>query len=875
MSVRDRILSSLDSVGFEIGIGTIAPLGRELPLVEAWALDHDTATLALIASDPRLDGDPAELDRRDEQWRELLFAVASLRHEVRRGRAPALSTPIVLALVNDGEGESRLRSLAESLSREFLLFSRVELNLVVGEPPDRELELALAPLLIQSRRALMRGNVIGSQTLEDLAAEVAASVEARVEEIDKALRPQAPAAARRIVEHLQRAIVPSSELAGAHDFRPLESIRLRNFRAFEEAEIPLAQATLFEGLNGTGKSSVIEALQILLSGTSDRRPADVSRADFDDHLRRNGTEEWSIEALVPGHPSDPVKSTSESPRENLRRNIFLQDLSRDIALESPSHRYTALLRITGLEIPELRELASDLRATTRDDLNRVLRKLGVDSLSNLQLVGPRYVREKLRVIGKTTLPPLSVVSAAEAQLIDGAKAHGVALSPRFMDEDELAQAWQRLESVVARQVDLLRPSDEVVGAAREFHNALRDHASRARKQIKAIDEVLARVPRRLPVATEATKPSRRQETAIPPAAAQEWLDAGAALRRASIALRSRRESITDPVWTDRVDRFLDAANNALEAVPFEFLEAAVSQASAAPLPRQRPSAPTVDSSALADAGLPTDLLPFLSDVEGPLIGLRDAIRSRAASAEALAEEVLQLPLVNLEGAEDELHEALAAYEIARRIQVPLERAQEVMLTRLFETSLRTVLAELVAALTRFEWYFGRFEVDVEKQAVAFRKMVVDSDALDLRMLLNAGERSIVTIAWFLALHLLQPPARRRVLVMDDPLAALDANNAQAAIATLRTIARLTKPDLFLFSTHDLATAESVERELQPVGEWPARTSRLHFSRDSRGLTRAEAADAALAEPDVEDELERLGLRSTPTATSNAAVHERL
>jgi wobble nucleotide-excising tRNase len=56
---------------------------------------------------------------------------------------------------------------------------------------------------------------------------------------------------------------------------------------------------------------------------------------------------------------------------------------------------------------------------------------------------------------------------------------------------------------------------------------------------------------------------------------------------------------------------------------------------------------------------------------------------------------------------------------------------------------------------------------------------------------------VVGVAWFLALHLLQPAERRRVLVLDDPTSGFDTVNRGGFIATLRAFARLTRPEQLL------------------------------------------------------------------------------
>ncbi|WP_176730386.1 AAA family ATPase, partial [Devosia insulae] len=43
----------------------------------------------------------------------------------------------------------------------------------------------------------------------------------------------------------------------------LDYIRLENFKAFDDVEVPLGGLTLLSGLNGSGKSTVLQALGLL------------------------------------------------------------------------------------------------------------------------------------------------------------------------------------------------------------------------------------------------------------------------------------------------------------------------------------------------------------------------------------------------------------------------------------------------------------------------------------------------------------------------------------------------------------------------------------------------------------------------------------
>ncbi len=121
MTSRDQLLTFLGNLGFRTGKGSASPYGQPLPLVSGWAFDEGTAIVALLVEDPEHIHNP-------EVWRELLFALSGLRHELRRGRSAALGPPAVFALLADQGEARRLHALVEDLTRQYLLFSRVELN---------------------------------------------------------------------------------------------------------------------------------------------------------------------------------------------------------------------------------------------------------------------------------------------------------------------------------------------------------------------------------------------------------------------------------------------------------------------------------------------------------------------------------------------------------------------------------------------------------------------------------------------------------------------------------------------------------------------------------------------------------------------------
>jgi ABC-type nitrate/sulfonate/bicarbonate transport system ATPase subunit len=135
------------------------------------------------------------------------------------------------------------------------------------------------------------------------------------------------------------------------------------------------------------------------------------------------------------------------------------------------------------------------------------------------------------------------------------------------------------------------------------------------------------------------------------------------------------------------------------------------------------------------------------------------------------------------------------------------------------------------------------------------------------MTLNSAERSVLGVAWFLALHLMQPEERRRVLVLDDPTAAFDTTNQWSFAATVRAFVRLTRPDQVLIATHDDAVAASLADDLAPANGWPEAVTRLRCERGaddaSTVINEAHISDSQ----DTQRELALLGLIENSTAVA--------
>jgi predicted ATPase len=77
----------------------------------------------------------------------------------------------------------------------------------------------------------------------------------------------------------------------------LEEVRLRNFRAFENTRLPLSDLTFLVGRNGAGKSSLLDALDLLREAVSDNLQNALDRRGGIQKLRRatvSVDREWQV-----------------------------------------------------------------------------------------------------------------------------------------------------------------------------------------------------------------------------------------------------------------------------------------------------------------------------------------------------------------------------------------------------------------------------------------------------------------------------------------------------------------------------------------------------------------------------------------------------
>ena len=92
----------------------------------------------------------------------------------------------------------------------------------------------------------------------------------------------------------------------------------------------LGPVTVISGPNGGGKSSLLEAMELVWAGTSQRKPIGVGGAEYARHLPRNGAGDFQVTAN--GHK---VTQVAESAKADLARNVLSDETVAALVSQSP------------------------------------------------------------------------------------------------------------------------------------------------------------------------------------------------------------------------------------------------------------------------------------------------------------------------------------------------------------------------------------------------------------------------------------------------------------------------------------------------------------------------------------------------------------
>jgi energy-coupling factor transporter ATP-binding protein EcfA2 len=824
------VLKRLREAGFKTVTKSVKPFGVELPLAVAAAWDVRTAQLAFVA-----EGDGAA----DAEWEQLLFAVSSIRHQLAGDDPTGFGTPVLFAVVNKETGK-RLRLLVERLTANYALFTRVDLNIVRQDAvaDAATLDVALASVLPCCRRALKAGATVMRADVESFWSDVRGRIRASADAVDPAYERYREGAAAELARTLVGERQQRSKLATPS---PVGTLELRNFRSFEQAKVELGGVTILHGTNGSGKSSILEALELVWAGTSQRRPPDVSAAEYTQHLRRGGETDFELRATGEGMPPSPTTKASELPHAELERAILTQEAGAAIVDRAPAERYARLLQTTGLPVADMVADAHRIAEEARRDVDAALRDAGMSPLGPAR-DGAAHIRGQLAGGFLSRKPDAGRLIEAESGL--ASVAEGV-YEPNQWDDGGASQALARVDSML----DDIRPT-------------LADDP----KLASAIDDALAEVRALIPERQQAAQALRelldrlgeRREPptapdSIPPELAVRWLSHAEGLQQSADGFANEVATLTGR-WAERLDDYVDLIRIACANAPIDELRKLARDAADQALARP-------DEELLRAAR-------FSGWPEGPSSiaraaeSLAGALQEHADQLATLASELERHPGHQWASHASYVLPLLCRFDLAQRVEQPIADASQEALGTLLQGRMYPVFRELVAAMVRFDWYFEPVQIEDADGKLVLGGLATSSNKLDARLLLNSAERTVVGVAWFLALFLLQPAERRRVLVIDDPLAALDITNRAGFVSTLRAFVRLLQPEQLIVATHDDAAAIVLAEELAPVDGWPAAVSLTRCRRDSTDLSGVNARETTHTGATLDSETRKLGLAET-------------
>ena len=859
----DRLLDYLKAMQFRVEERSEL-FGEPLPYLKAVAVDSRAHQLVLVAEPPREGERDEARPGNDEHWRDLIFAVSGLRHHLRSSGPPALGAPVLLALVDEGDA-ARLRSLVEEIASDYALFSRLDINIVRREATARSdgLDSALTSLLPRVRRAIDKGVTVAPQDVERFWDELSREIEKVANGLTGEFGAETTKASVLRVSKALRSTSDDARPGDGDVVAPISSLQMTDFRSFEEEEVDLPTVGIVYGSNGTGKTSIFEAMELLWSGRSRRMPEGIKAPDYEKHLKRK-RRPFSLRCeFAEESRQGECVTVAEHPRLSLGRTVLPQHAVAEMAAGSPQERFRSFLTASGLELPDFEEKVGDLRRKMCDDANDALKQAGIESIRPVNATGLTRVRAQLEASFAAQLPSdAEVEGAAEALVAVTDGAFKAKPFPAAHDRMRLRQRVEEADSALKEVHDRLDRAADPSPAVGAAVDALNEDADRLNGSVAPLRQLLDHLRSLGPEREVQLEPGPSLSPAVPAGEAARWLAHARGIERSIPELECSLAEIEDESWRHRLRRYIEALRAALDVVSAEKLEELAAAGNKPSTHASQPSAPP-----------PMALLEAAGFVREPAVSpaliaaleyLHDRTTAYAATLGQIAAGLSRHPGTFFSARAARIIPALCDFELAREIAKPtgaVTRARETLVGRLLDDRLTPVVQELVSALVRFEWYFeAPLEVAVAGRGLRMSGLSDSDPDLDIRMLLNEAERTVVGIAWFLALHVLQEDTARQVLVLDDPASGFDETNKAAFAATLRSLLHLLKPKQFLISTHDESIVALFEQELGQVEGWPDEAAVVRCSRSNDGTSTVEREDLdRFEEADLERELRMLSL----------------
>jgi energy-coupling factor transporter ATP-binding protein EcfA2 len=852
------VIERLESLGFEVREEDVRLFGERIPFVRAIAVDRLARQLVVVAEDVSEEAD--DWVKSEGSWRDLLFAVSGLRRQLSGSRPAALSQPVLIAIAPSAV-VTHLRGLVEDVVTEYALFTRIDLNILDRDAKaPADIDRGMASVLPKTREAIKKGTTVATQDVEQFWVELAVAVDSVGETLRDRFDTEIVATA---VEDLMGELRSDLDRPQGPELsrkpEPIFHLELRDFRSFEKAEIESGAATIVHGANGSGKTSICEAMEILWSGRSRRIPDGEKATAYEKHLNYEGRPFH----LCTADGELTADSIVSEPEAILGRTALPQELLTEMADGAPTERFRAFLEASGLELPEFEERLKERLHGSLDRLNGAFAEVGIKRVPAVNRDGAKVLEQALAVgFAARIASPDRIHSAADALEKETGGAYKANVANLMLEVDQVEGRLLELDATLAEFATHRRrarsPSDQMEDTGR----VLRQTVARLREAAQPLsllqrhlqtmaDASLARTVESLPV---------EKSSPIPPALRARWLAQARNLEADIESLERLGAGIDDPSWRRRLETYLEALREALDRSSRPDLERLVDPESSRAVPRVTSSVEEPSPQLLRDAGFKESPPPTPAIIES-ILALQFELSRQADLIEAIANDIVSHPAAAFAASGSRVESALCRFELDRELTKPngaLTKARGALVGRLLDERLTPVVRELVDALVRFEWYFKPLEVEVSGRGLRFHGLSTDNPKLDIRMLLNAAERTIVGIAWFLGLHLTQEKSDRKVLILDDPASGFDETNKAAFVSTLSVLLDLLDPEQFLITTHDDALVAVLEVELGRRTNGAAPLTLLHCRRTETGTSEVRPRPPQPGpRPDLEAELEAL------------------
>jgi DNA repair exonuclease SbcCD ATPase subunit len=329
--------------------------------------------------------------------------------------------------------------------------ARLQLSCLPFSPLDTKASASLRVLGLQPERLLRR-----SGASDEFARDLVAHIPGTKALADKALLDEYALVATGATDEADTSRQEASDQSHGPYVVSIDEVALRNFRGIgDEVKLPLGRnVTIFYGINGTGKTSICDAIEWAVAGS-------VSRiASRDNDAREQEAERSIINYFKKAGEAYVQLALSGDVRHYVRRSVD-DDLSQHVTSSAGSNDWAAILATTqserrpGLDLRRAREAFRSCHVLPQSTIREFLEK---DPLERFEALS--------RILGYEEVIRLSRKLEGVRELVaeEVRKREAARLEVRAQVQEEQVRVDSMIEAIAARQSgqDTQRPSSQMI-----------------------------------------------------------------------------------------------------------------------------------------------------------------------------------------------------------------------------------------------------------------------------------------------------------------------------------------------------------------------------------------------------------------------------